>query len=95
MNKYELAFILRPELEDDALRAEFDRVTTTVTRFGGEIEKVDEWGKRRFAYEINKINEGYYYFVTITGPPSMPAEVENRIRITESVLRYMMIRVGE
>jgi small subunit ribosomal protein S6 len=95
VNKYELAVILDANLDDDSLKVEFDKVTALVTRFNGTVEKVDDWGKRRLAYEIEKKNEGYYYFITINADPSAPREVEDRIRIMESVLRYMFIRMDE
>ncbi|MCL2703435.1 MAG: 30S ribosomal protein S6 [Defluviitaleaceae bacterium] len=95
MHKYELAVILDPNLDEDGLKAEFDKVTALVTRFNGTVEKVDDWGKRRLAYEIDKKNEGFYYFITINAEPSAPREIEDRIRIMENVLRYLIIRVDE
>lgn len=92
MNKYELALILNPALEEDALKDEFDKVQEYITRFGGETEKVDNWGKRKLAYEIKKINDGFYYFVTFEAPPSAPKELESRLRIRENVIRYLITR---
>ena len=92
MNKYELAVILNPNLEEDALRAEFDHVQAYITRFEGETEKVDSWGKRKLAYEINKTTEGYYYFITFNAPPTAPVELERRLRIRENVVRYLILR---
>ena len=76
MNKYELALVLSPALE----------------RFGAKIEKVDDWGKRKLAYEIAKVNEGFYSFTTFEAPAAAPAEIEARMRIMENVLRYLIIR---
>ena len=95
MHKYEFALILDPNLDEDALKVEFEKVTALITRFGGTVEKVDDWGKRRLAYEIGKKNEGYYYFITILTPPQAPREIEDRIRIMESVLRYLIVRIDE
>lgn len=95
MNKYEFAVIMNPELDEDSLKSEFEKVTGVISRFGGEIEKVDEWGKRRLAYEINKINEGYYYFITLSAGAEVPLEIESRVRIMENVLRYLIVRVDE
>ena len=66
-----------------------------VVRFGGEVTKVDDWGKRRLAYEINKIKEGYYYFIDFSANGDAPAEIESRIRIMESVMRYLTIRLED
>ena len=93
MNKYEIGVILKPTLEDEALKTELDRVQELITRFGGTIEKVDEWGRRRLAYEIDKITEGFYYFFTFSSENTTPAEIENRIRIYENVIRYLIIRL--
>ncbi|MDR2903199.1 MAG: 30S ribosomal protein S6 [Clostridiales bacterium] len=92
MNKYELAIIFNPNLDEEALKAEFDKVQSYITRFGGTVDKVDDWGKRKLAYEINKISEGYYNFITFTADGSAPAEIENRVRIRENVLRFLIFR---
>lgn len=92
MNKYELAIIFNPNLDEEALKAEFDTVQGYITRFGGTVEKVDDWGKRKLAYEIEKLSEGFYNFITFTSEGSAPAEIENRIRIRENVLRFLIIR---
>ena len=95
MNKYELAVIIDPSLDEESLKAEFDKVTALIARFNGTVEKVDDWGKRRLAYEIDKKNEGYYYFITISAEPSAPREIEDRLRIMENVLRSLIIRLDE
>lgn len=92
MNKYELTVIFKPTLEEEALKLEFEQVQAIIERFGGTIEKVDDWGKRRLAYEINKINEGFYKFITFASNPQAPAEIESRIRIREDIIRYLIIR---
>lgn len=92
MNKYELALVLSPALDEETKTAEFEKVQALIERFGGKIEKVDDWGKRRLAYEIKKVNEGFYSFITFDAAPTAPIEIESRIRIMESVLRYLIIR---
>lgn len=92
MNKYELAVIVKPTLDEEALKAEFESVQEIITRFGGTIEKIDDWGKRRLAYEIKKFNEGFYNFITFTAESETPIEVERRMRIKENVLRYLVVR---
>ena len=92
MNKYELALVLSPALDEEAKAAAFAKVEELITRFGGTIEKVDDWGKRRLAYEIKKVNEGFYSFITFDAAPTAPIEIESRVRIMEDVLRYLIIR---
>ena len=64
MNKYELALVLSPALDEEGRAAEVAKVQATLERFGAKIEKVDDWGKRKLAYEIAKVNEGFYSFTT-------------------------------
>ena len=92
MNKYELALVLSTKLDDEAKQAEFNKVTELLARFGGTVEKVDDWGKRRLAYEIKKETEGFYSFITFDAEPAAPAEIESRLRIMENILRYLIIR---
>lgn len=92
MNKYELALVLSSKLDDEAKQAEFNKVTELLARFGATVEKVDDWGKRRLAYEIKKETEGYFSFITFDAEPTAPVEIESRIRIMEGVLRYLIIR---
>ena len=64
MNKYELALVLRPDLDEETKAAESQKVQDLITRFGGTIDKIDDWGKRRLAYEIQKVNEGFFSFIS-------------------------------
>jgi small subunit ribosomal protein S6 len=91
MKKYELAVVLRPDLDEEAKAAEMQKVQDLITRFGGTIEKIDDWGKKRLAYEIQKVNEGFFSFVTFDAETSAPAEIESRMRIMENVLRYLIV----
>ena len=75
MNKYELAVVVNAKIEDDARLATIERVQKYVTRFGGTITNVDEWGKRKLAYEIQKMREGYYYFISFEAEATAPAEI--------------------
>jgi len=92
MNKYELAVIVNAKIEDDARAEVIEKVKGLIVRFGGTVSDVDEWGKKRLAYEIQKMKEGYYYFIHFEADNTVPAEVEQRIRIMENVLRYLCIR---
>ena len=92
MNKYELALVLNAKLEDDARTAELEKVKELITRFGGTITNVDEWGKKRLAYEIQKMREGFYYFIQFDAAATCPAELEARLRIEEAVIRYLCVK---
>ena len=92
MHKYEMAVVLRPDLDEETKAAESQKVMDLITRFGGTIEKVDDWGKRRLAYEIQKVNEGFFSFISFDADSTTPAELESRMRIMENVLRYLIVR---
>ena len=92
MNKYELALVLNPTLDEETKAAEMTKVQELIARFGGTIEKIDDWGKIRLAYEIKKVNEGFFSFITFDAEATAPAEIESRVRIMENVLRYLIIR---
>ena len=92
MNKYELAVVVSAKIEDDARADVIEKVKALITRFGGNVTDVDEWGKKRLAYEIQKMKEGYYYFVHFESESTVPGEVEQRIRIMDNVLRYLCVR---
>ncbi|MBQ7795188.1 MAG: 30S ribosomal protein S6 [Lachnospiraceae bacterium] len=92
MNKYELAVVLSAKLEDEERAAALEKVKGYVTRFGGTITDIDEWGKKRLAYEIQKQKEGFYYFIHFEAPATCPGELEGRMRIMESVMRYLCVR---
>lgn len=95
MNKYELALVLNAKLEDDARTAELEKVKEMITRFGGTITNVDEWGKKRLAYEVQKMREGFYYFIQFDADATCPAELEARLRIEEAVIRYLCVKQNE
>ena len=92
MNKYELAVVLSAKLEDEERAAAMEKVTGYITRFGGTVTDIDEWGKKRLAYEIQKMKEGYYYFIHFESDATVPAEMEARLRIMDNVLRYLCVR---
>ena len=92
MNKYELAVVVNAKIEDDARLATIEKVQRYVTRFGGTITNVDEWGKRKLDYEIQKMREGYYYFISFEAEASAPAEIEGRLRIMDNVIRFLVVR---
>ena len=92
MNKYELALILNAKIEDEARAKVVEKVEEYIGRFGGTVTDVDEWGKRRLAYEIQKMREGFYYFIRFDAAPDCPAELERRLRIMDNVLRFLCVK---
>ena len=91
-NKYELAVVVNAKIDDEARGAVVEKAKALIERFGGQITEVDDWGKKRLAYEIDKMNEGYYYFIRFDAEPTAPAEIENRMRIADNVIRYLCVR---
>lgn len=92
MNKYELAVVVSAKIEDEERAAVVDKCKALIERFGGTITNVDDWGKKRLAYEIQKMKEGFYYFIQFEAESSAPAEIESRIRIIDNVLRYLVVK---
>ncbi len=91
MNKYELAVAINGQAEEDARKAALDKVRGLITRFKGTITSEDDWGKRKFAYEVHKVKEGYYVFIKFQAEPEAIAEIEHRIRIVDNVFRYLIV----
>ena len=92
MTKYELALVVNAKLEDEERLATVEKAKEYITRFGGVITNVDDWGKKRLAYEIQKMKEGFYYFIQFDADAACPAELEKRVRIMDNVLRYLIVR---
>ena len=95
MNKYELVVVVNAVIEDDARAAVIEKAKDLITRFGGPISGVDEWGKKRLAYEIQKMNDGFYYFIKFEAETTAIAEIESQMRIMDNVLRYLCVKVEE
>ena len=95
MNKYELALVVSAKIEDDARAAVVAKAQDYVTRAGGTVTEVEEWGKKKLAYEIQKQSEGFYYFIQFEAESNVPAVVEQDIRIIDNVLRFLCVRKDE
>ena len=91
MNHYELVVIIHPDLDDEAIEQALTRITVWITDGGGSIDKTDKWGKRHLAYEIQKQNEGIYYLLEVSMPPTIIAELEKNLTILEPVMRHMIV----
>ena len=93
MNKYELAVVLSVKLEEEERAAAIEKVKGYIARFNGNVTNVDEWGKKRLAYEIQKTREAYYYFIQFeTEDNNCPNEVESHLRMMETVIRYLIVK---
>lgn len=93
MNKYESMYILKPDLDEETRKSLIEKFKGLVEQNGGKVEAVDEWGQRKLAYEIDYIKEGYYVLMTFESGPELPAELERNYNISDSVLRYNVIRL--
>ena len=92
MTKYELCFVVSAKIEDEERLAAVERAKSLIARFGGTVTNVDEWGKKKLSYEIQKMKEAFYYFIQFEGNSDTPNELENRVRIMESVIRYLCVK---
>ena len=95
MNKYELALIVNAKIEDDARAAVVEKAKDYITRFGGTVTVVEDWGKKKLAYEIQKMSEGFYYFIKFDAEAGVPGELEQSVRIMDNVLRFLCVRRDE
>ena len=92
MNQYEVMYVIDPALEDSARTELINRFSDLVKKNGGEVDRIDEWGKRRLAYAIQYKTEGYYVLMYIKAPADLPRELERNLQISDNVLRYLVIR---
>ena len=92
MRHYEIMIILDPSLEERTVQPSLDQFLTVVTGGGGKVEKVDVWGKRRLAYQIEKKSEGFYAVVDVTAEPATVLELDRQLNLNESILRTKVTR---
>ena len=95
MREYEVMYIIKPGFEDDKYAEIIEKYNALIQANGGEIVKVEPWGKRRLAYEIEKLREGYYVLMRINGTPELPKELERNFKIADEVMRYLVTRIEE
>ena len=95
MNQYEVMYVIDPALEDSARTELINRFSDLVKKNGGEVDRVDEWGKRRLAYAIQYKTEGYYVLVNFQAEAELPRELERNLQISDSVIRYQVIKLIE
>lgn len=94
MRKYETLFILRPSLEEEKRNEVIEKFKGIIAT-DGEVEKVEEWGNKRLAYEIEKIRDGYYVLVNFLANPTLPKELERNFKISDDVMRYIIVNLEE
>ncbi len=92
MNKYEVMYVIDTALEDSARTDLIAYFSGIIAKNGGQVDRIDEWGKRRLAYAINYKTDGYYVLAYIQGPSELPRELERNFQINDNVLRYLVTR---
>ncbi|MCK9221875.1 MAG: 30S ribosomal protein S6 [Limnochordia bacterium] len=92
MRSYEVMYVLNPTLEEEATNALIERFSGIITQAGGEIESVERWGKRRLAYEIDELHEGFYVVTKFRAEKETIEELRRVMKITNEVLRYLLVR---
>lgn len=95
MRAYEVMYIIRPELDEEQTNGVIEKFKSLIENNGGEIAKLDKWGKRKLAYEINKNREGFYILMEYNGEAATTAELDRVFRITDEIVKYLIIRKEE
>ena len=95
MKAYELLYFVAPSIDEETRIAVMKRIETALAEGNGVVDNVDNWGKRKLAYEINYISEGYYVLVKFTSGPDFPAELDRVLGITDGILRSLITRRQE
>ena len=91
--QYELVYIVSPDASEQAIADLHAQVEQIVQRFNGTLDKTENWGRRKLAYEIGKAREGTYVVETISGPGELMKEVDRRLRVTDTIIRHLIVRV--
>ncbi len=92
---YELMFILKPNLSDEVKKKVVSALTSIIEKKGGNITNEEDWGRRELAYEIQKLKEGHYYLYNFEAPVDVPLELERKMRTTEEVIRWLIIKLDD
>jgi small subunit ribosomal protein S6 len=95
MRKYETIFILDPDLEEEQAQSTIEKVKGIITQTNGEILKVEDWGKRKLAYEVKKKPKGHYILIHFLGSPALLSELERNFRVMDSVIKFQSVRLDE
>ncbi|GBF32493.1 SSU ribosomal protein S6p [Desulfocucumis palustris] len=92
MRKYETVFVIRPEMEDDKYAEVIEKYKALIENNGGEITNIDKWGKRRLAYEIDHMREGFYVVVKFSAEPKTAEELDRVYKISDEIIRHIIVR---
>ncbi len=92
MRNYELTFIVHPDTDEEGLNAVVEGISRTIAANGGQVIKIDSWGKRRLAYPIRKCLEGHYMIMQLQLEPEAISELERNLKLAEEVIRYLIVR---
>jgi len=93
--KYELVYVISPDVSDDQVNELHSQIEAIVQRMGGQIEKTDNWGRRKLAYEIGRHKEGTYVLEVINGGGDLMKEIDRRLKVIDTVIRHLVVRVDE
>lgn len=93
MNKYESVYVINASIGEEAINGKVAKFNELIASNGGNVTQVDEWGKRRLAYPIDYITEGYYVLINFESESALPTELERNFRIDESIIRFVVIRL--
>ncbi len=91
MRKYEAVYIISPTLDEEAVKAIVEKFSGLVSQYG-ELEKVEEWGRKKLAYEVQDQKEGYYVLMNFSANSEFPEELERNFKITEGVIKYLVVK---
>jgi small subunit ribosomal protein S6 len=91
LNKYEAMFIIDSTLDEESVKSLIEKIKNLLET-SAKLEGLDEWGKRRFAYPINKQSEGYYFLANFEAEPDFPNELERVFKITDGILKYLIVK---
>jgi small subunit ribosomal protein S6 len=95
MKKYETIFILDPDLEEEQAQSAIEKVKSIITQTNGEILKIEDWGKRKLAYEVKKKAKGHYILIHFLGSPALLSELERNFRVMDSIIKFQSVRLDE
>ena len=95
MNRYETIFILDPDLEEEQAQSAIEKIKGIITQAHGEILKVEDWGKRKLAYEVKKKAKGHYLLIHFSGTPALLSELERNFRVMDAVIKFQSVRLDE
>ncbi|MBI2955662.1 MAG: 30S ribosomal protein S6 [Chloroflexi bacterium] len=95
MRDYELVFIVNPQIVEEDLEGVIKKVSQLISNSGGEVTEVNPWGRRRLAYPINRFREGTYVTTKLRLNPASASELERNLKLTEEVIRYLLVKIGD